>query len=468
VSPRIQAAQMEPREGERRIYTVQEIAQAIDWALGDQFGFVSVVGEISGLKRVPSGHVYFDLKGENAKIKVSLFKSRVRVAHASLADGVQVQVDGKLEFYATGGSISLVAERVAPVGLGALQARFDALKRALEAEGLFRPERKRPLPLYPSRIGIVTSPSGAAVRDMLRILRHRAPYIRVIVAPCAVQGAGAAFEIAAAIALLNEWGKVDVIIAGRGGGSIEDLWAFNEEAVVRAIVGSRIPVVSAVGHETDITLADLAADVRAVTPTHAAQLVAPSREDVCATLDKIAKHARDRLRRELREAQAHLAGIRNHHALREPGRMIRDGRRRVDDLSDALGRGLGGWVQTRRRRMDHLTGVLRAHSPGRSLERSRERVDALRDRVRRSTFAQVERDRAALSGAGRLLASYDHRGVLRRGYALVWSPDRRLIMRGGSLEPGADVSVEFADAQAEAKITKVERKPGPMPEGGAS
>jgi exodeoxyribonuclease VII large subunit len=383
-------------------------------------------------------------------------------------DGVQVQVEGKLEYYATGGSLALIADRVAPVGLGALQARFDALKRALEAEGLFRQERKRPLPPYPSRIGIVTSPSGAAVRDMLRILRQRAPYVRVIVAPSAVQGAGAAFEIAAAIALLNEWGKADVIIAGRGGGSIEDLWAFNEEAVVRAIVGSRIPVVSAVGHETDITLADLAADVRAATPTHAAQLVAPSREDVCATLDRIAKHARDRLRRELREAQAHLAGIRNHHALREPGRMIRDGRRRVDDLSDALGRGLGGWVQTRRRRMDHLTGVLRAHSPGRSLERSRERLEALRHRVQRTALAQVERDRAALGGAGRLLASYDHRGVLRRGYALVWSPDRRLIMRGGLLQPGADVSVEFADAQAEAKVTRVERKPGPMPEGGAT
>jgi len=467
MSPRIGTAQIEFHPGQPRVYTVHEIAQAINLTLGDH-GVVSVQGEISSLRRqAPSGHIYFELKDDSARLRVSWFRNRIRQSTDALADGVQVQVDGRLEFYATGGTVSLIADRVSPVGLGALQARFDALKRALEAEGLFRPERKRPLPPYPSRVGIVTSPSGAAVRDMLRILRQRAPYVRVVVAPSAVQGAGAAFEIAAAIALLNEWGKVDVIIAGRGGGSIEDLWAFNEETVVRAIAGSRIPVISAVGHESDVTLADLVADWRAATPTHAAQAAAPSREDVCATLDLVAKHARDRLGRELREARAHLAGIRNHHALREPGHMIRNNRRRVDELSDCLGRGLGGWVLTRRRRVDQLTGALHAHTPSRTLERSRERLTTLQHRVRRSTIAQVERDRAAVSNVGRLLASYDHRGVLRRGYALVWSPARELIARGGALRPGDEVSVEFADARAEAKVARVERK-SESSEGGAS
>ena len=465
MNPRIAAAQMNLREGEPRIYTVAEIAQAIDWTLGDSFGSVSVQGEISNLRRQSSGHVYFDLKDDKARLRVSLFKNRVRAAHASLADGIAVQVDGRLEYYAVGGSISLVAERVAPVGLGALQARFDALKRALEAEGLFRPERKRRLPAYPTRIGIVTSPTGAAIRDMLRILSQRAPYVRVVVAPSAVQGTGAALEIAAAIELLNEWGDVDVILAGRGGGSIEDLWAFNEEAVVRAIAGSRIPVVSAVGHETDVTLADLAADVRAATPTHAAQLVAPSREDVRSALESISKHARERLKRELRGARAHLDGMRHHHALREPDRMIRDGRRRVDDLSDCLGRGLGSWVHTRRRSMDRLHGVLQVHSPGRSLQRSRERVLALAHRAQRCATDHLHRQRALVAGAGRLLGSYDYRGVLRRGYALVWSGDgERLIARGESLRPDDDVSVQFQDARALARIRRVER----VPEGGAS
>ena len=466
MSPRIGTAEIDFHQGQPRVYTVHEIAQTINVALADH-GVVSVQGEISSLRRQPSGHIYFELKDDSARLRVSWFRNRIRQSTDALADGVQVQVDGRLEFYASGGSVSLIADKVSPVGLGALQARFDALRRALETEGLFREERKRPLPRYPSRIGIVTSPSGAAVRDMLRILRQRAPYVRVIVAPSAVQGAGSAFEIAAAIALLNDWGKVDVIIAGRGGGSIEDLWAFNEEVVVRAIAGSRIPVISAVGHETDVTLADLAADVRAATPTHAAQIVAPSHEDVCAKLDQIAKHARDRLGREVREARAHLAGIRNHHALREPGRMIRDNRRHLDELSDCLARGLRDWVLKRRRLVDQRTGVLRAHSPERSIGRSHERLDALEHRIRRSTLARVERSRTALGSSGRLLASYDHRGVLRRGYALVWSPEGELIMRGGSLRVGEDLSVEFADARAEAKVARVDRKPEPS-EGGAS
>ena len=465
MSPRIAAAQMDLREGEPRVYTVTEIAQAIHWTLGDSFGGISVRGEITNLRRQSSGHIYFDLKDDKARLRVSLFKSRVRASHGSLADGVEVQVDGRLEYYLTGGSISLVAERVAPVGLGALQARFDALKRALEAEGLFRQERKRPLPDYPTRIGIVTSPTSAAIRDMLRILHQRAPYVRVVVAPSAVQGAGAALEIAAAIGLLNEWGGVDVILAGRGGGSIEDLWAFNEEVVVRAIADSRIPVVSAVGHETDVTLADLAADVRAATPTHAAQLVAKSREEICEALEDISKHARERLRRELRAAKAHLDGMRNHHALREPGRMIRDGRRHVDELGDCLGRGLGAWVLRRRRSVDQLHGVLQIHSPGRSLQRSRERVLALAHRAERCAIDHLHRQRALAAGAGRLLGSYDYRGVLRRGYALVWSADgRRLIARGESLRPDDDVSVQFQDARALARIARVER----VPEGGAS
>lgn len=450
-------ARLTPREGEPRIYSVSEIAQAIKLSLEDSFPSVIVQGEISGFKRHhQSGHIYFDLKDSDARIRVALFKKRVRSTHDALADGIAVQVEGQIDFYGPRGEISLLAERVSPVGYGALQARFDRLKRTLEAEGLFREERKRPLPAYPTRIGIVTSPGAAALRDMIRILRQRAPYVRITLAPAAVQGEPAAREIASAIGLLNEWGEVDVIIAGRGGGSLEDLWAFNEELVVRAIAGSRIPVISAVGHEVDVTLADLAADFRAATPTHAAQHVAPAREEIYAALENLSIHARERLRRELREATAQLTGIRNHHALRDPARRLQDGRRALDDIADGLSRGLSDWVLVRRRLLDTHTATLQAYSPGRVLKQSHERVSTFDHRLHRSSEALIARLREQVAGRGRLLGSYDYRGVLKRGYALVWdAKGGHLIQRGLTLRPEEEVQIQFHDAQADARVARV-------------
>ncbi|MGH7681131.1 MAG: exodeoxyribonuclease VII large subunit [Candidatus Eiseniibacteriota bacterium] len=451
------ASRLEPREGDPRVYSVSELAREIQGTLQDSLPYVLVQGEISGLKRHhSSGHVYFDLKDEKARVRVALFKSRVLRSHDTLADGVAVQVEGSVDFYAARGEVSIIAERVAPIGYGALQARFEALKRKLEMEGLFREDRKRPLPAYPTRVGIVTSLGAAALRDMLRVLRQRAPYLRITLAPASVQGPTAADEIASAIELLNEWGQVDVILAGRGGGSIEDLWAFNEEVVVRAIATSRIPVVSAVGHEVDFTLADFAADRRAATPTHAAQEIVADRATIVASLEELSKHARERLRRELREADARLKGLSHHRALLEPTRLVTDGRRLLDDASDALTRGLSDWVVERRRRVDASQNTLALHSPGRTLERSRERLDALAHRARRGSDSMLARLGEAVAGRRRLLASYDHRGVLRRGYALVWSRDgTRLIQRGGGLAPGQELDVQFQDARAEARVTRV-------------
>jgi exodeoxyribonuclease VII large subunit len=456
VTPRPFITRVEPREAPR-VYTVTEIANAVQYALADSFSYVMVQGEISGWKPHPGGHIYFDLKDSGAVLRVALFKSRIRVAHQSLANGVVVQVEGALELYAQRGTLSLVAERVQAVGTGSLQAKFDALKRALEAEGLFRPERKRPLPAYPTRLAIVTSPSGAAIRDMVRILRQRAPYLRLTVAPAAVQGPGASLDLAASVRLVNEWGQADVMIVGRGGGSVEDLWAFNEEPVVRAIAESRIPIVSAVGHETDVTLADLAADVRAATPTHAAQMVAPSQDEVRGALESLSKHARERLRRELRERAALLGGIQNHHAIREPLRRVHDGLRKVDEQGECLVRGLSGWVDHRRRRLEGIEGALRAHAPSRSLERTRERVQALGHRVERCALEQVARGRALVTRDQRLLESYDYKGVLRRGYALVWSggAERHLVSKAAALRPEESIEIQFQDATADAHVARV-------------
>jgi exodeoxyribonuclease VII large subunit len=271
VNGRARILRLDTGPSEPRVFTVSELAQAVKSTLEEGFGLVVVQGEISNYKRHSSGHHYFQLKDEKAQIEVALFKGPASRLGVALQSGMAVQVEGELTSYPPRSQYQIVATRVTPIGYGALQAQFEALKRRLQTEGLFAEERKRPLPRYPTRIGLVTSPTGAAVQDMLRVLRARAPYAAITLAPVKVQGEGAAEEIAAAVALLNEWGQVDVIIAARGGGSPQDLWAFNEEVVVRALATSRIPTVSAVGHEVDFTLADFAADVRAATPTHAAR-----------------------------------------------------------------------------------------------------------------------------------------------------------------------------------------------------
>jgi exodeoxyribonuclease VII large subunit len=449
-------ARIQPREGEPHVYSVTELAKAVNLALEEELPYVLVQGEITGWRPNASGHIYFSIKDENSQISVSLFRARIRREHDALRDGVAVQIEGRLEYWGKGGKLSLIAERVSPVGYGALQARFDALRRKLEAEGLFREDRKRPLPRYPTRVGIVTSPTGAAIRDMIRILSQNAPYARIVVAPAVVQGEGAAESIADGIGLMNEADAADVLIVGRGGGSIEDLWAFNEEVVVRAIVTSRIPVVSAVGHETDFTLADFAADLRAATPTHAAQEVVVSREAALATLEDLSKHAAERLNRELRTHAVHLNGLRSHHALREPLRRVQDASHTIDLYASRLERGLESWVGSRRRTLEQREAQLALHSPSRSLDRARDRLAALAERAHGSVRTRLARSRDALAAKGRLLDAFDYRGVLRRGYALVWSADgTRLVQRGAGLEPPDEVTIQFQDARAVAAIRSV-------------
>lgn len=453
MSARRAAPRFDPREGEPRVWSVTEIVRALKNLLEGEYADIVVQGEISDFKAAGSGHVYFRLKDAGAQLSVAWFGGAGRAAALSLGNGVAVQAQGRMTVYAGRGDMQLTATRVTPIGFGALQARFEALKRKLQMEGLFAPERKRALPRYPTRVALVTSSSGAALRDMLRILRRRAPYLHITLAPTRVQGEGAAEEIAEAIGLVNEWGRADVMIVGRGGGSLEDLWAFNEEAVVRAIVTSRIPVVSAVGHEVDVTLADLAADLRAATPTHAAQEVVPDVEEIRLALDDLSKHARERLRREIAGFMERLRGIRSHHALRHPERLVQEALQRVDLSRDRLMRGLGDWAVARSRRLDALDARVRAQTPDRALARVRERMEALAHRMERGAAAGVARRRADVDARSRLLGSYDYREVLRRGYALVWSGDgAALVRRAGALRPGQEIQVQFEDARTRARV----------------
>jgi exodeoxyribonuclease VII large subunit len=443
-----------------RVYTVSELTESIKRTLEERLGAVMVQGEVSELTRHASGHIYFSLKDTRAQIRIALFASKVTATiREVLQVGMTVRVEGQLTVYAVRGDLQVIAARVEPVGYGALQAQFEALKRKLQLEGLFADERKRALPRYPTRIGIVTSASGAALHDIVRVLRIRAPYASITVADVRVQGDGAAREIAMALARMNAWGGVDVIVVGRGGGSPQDLWAFNEEPVVRAIVASRIPVVSAVGHEVDITLADLAADVRAATPTQAGSLVVKDHEDIRRTLRDLTRHAHERILRELRQAGTNLRGLENHYALKHPERRIQDGRQTVDQIDERLSRAVAGGVVTRTRKTELLTERLRSHAPSRSFARAHDRIDAARKRAEQALRSRLGRSLERVASQTRLLGSFDHHQVLERGYALVWNEGgKRLLKRGAGLAASDSIEVQFFDARAAAKVTQVVRE----------
>ena len=308
----------EQRARPREAFSVAELTRAIKQTLEPAFETVWVRGELSNVHSPASGHVYFTLKDAEAQIQAVIWRSLARALRFDLEGGDEVLVGARLTVYPPRGQYQLVVEQIEPVGEGALQKAFEQLKAKLAAEGLFDVERKQPIPQLPRAIGIVTSPTGAAIQDLLNIIARRFPPMRVIVVPVKVQGEGAAAQIAAAIRALNHEQLVDVMIVGRGGGSLEDLWAFNEEPVVRAIAASRIPVISAVGHETDVTLSDFAADLRALTPSEAAERAVPRLADVVARLNELAGDVRRYLLQRLDAARAQLAGLARSYALRHP------------------------------------------------------------------------------------------------------------------------------------------------------
>jgi exodeoxyribonuclease VII large subunit len=452
-----------PRSGSvsSHIFTVSEITRGIRNALEDAFGPVTVQGEVTGYKGAfSSGHTYFSLKDASAQIDVVLYADRATPAMlASLQNGLSFQVYGELTVYEKSGRYQIRALRVEPIGYGALQARFDALRKKLELEGLFATDRKRPLPRYPTRIGIVTSESGAALHDIVRVLLIRAPYVQIVLADTRVQGDGAARDIAAAIARMNAKANVEVLIVGRGGGSLQDLWAFNEEAVVRAIVASALPVVSAVGHETDTTLADLAADERAATPTHAAQIVVKEIGAIRQTLADMSEHARRRILAELAHARSRLRGLENHRALREPAWRIREGQQELDRLHGRMTRALREWVTVRRTALNRHEARLQSHSPQRSFAHARDRIESCRRSLTQAMGTGMARRRERVLGQMRLLQSFDHHRVLERGYALVWSESgETLRKRGAELRPGDPIEVQFFDARAAARVTEVKKE----------
>ncbi|MEX2175387.1 MAG: exodeoxyribonuclease VII large subunit [Pirellulaceae bacterium] len=347
-----------------RVLSVGQLTALIQGTLESQFHAVWVSGEITEVSRPHSGHIYFTLKDSQAQIRGVVWRSTAQRLRFQLEEGQEVVCLGDLDVYPPRGSYQLVVRQVEPQGLGALQLAFQQLQRRLAAEGLFDPAHKRPLPLFPRRVGFVTSPTGAAIRDFLQVAARRFAGVEIVVIPARVQGTGAAEEIASGIELANRiQPPLDVLIVGRGGGSVEDLWCFNEERVVRAIFASRVPVVSAVGHEIDVTLADLVADVRALTPSEAAERVIPSAEELAARLAQYRRRMVSTLRARATSARRHVEQLARHRLLRNPKSLLYDLAHRLDELDAAASRAARRRITTSHDRLAAIAGRLESLSP---------------------------------------------------------------------------------------------------------
>lgn len=341
--------------------TVSRLVELIREVVESNFFAVTVEGEVSNFAVPASGHWYFTLKDGQSQLRAVMFRSRNRLVVRPPTDGVKVQCTGTVGIYVARGEVQLVVDSLVPAGIGSLQAAFEALKARLAAEGLFAAERKRSLPAFPRTVGIVTSATGAAIHDMLNVLRRRAPGIRVILRPVRVQGEGAAAEIAAGIADLNRQGEADVLIVGRGGGSLEDLWAFNEEVVARALAASAIPVIAAVGHEVDVTIADFVADLRAPTPSAAAELVAKSRLELESHVDHLILRLRSRVEQGVALLRERLLGVERRLLL--AGADVRRRGERLDGLEKRLAMAMAGEFRRQGSRLGELAVRLDALSP---------------------------------------------------------------------------------------------------------
>jgi exodeoxyribonuclease VII large subunit len=438
-----QGADDEAREGERRVWTVTSLTAAIRTALESRFGEVWVEGELSNCRLwQQTGHLYFTLKDSGAQVKAVMWRSAVRSLRFRPEDGLLVLARGRLSVYDPKGEYQIVCERMEPQGAGALQLAFEQLKKRLAAEGLFAPERKRPLPALPRAIGVVTSLDGAAVRDIVTVITRRHPNVHLVIRPARVQGDGAAADIARGLEAVARVPGVDVVIVGRGGGSIEDLWAFNEEAVARAIAACPVPVISAVGHETDFTIADFVADLRAPTPSAAAEMVVAGQEEFRARIDRLAGRAAAATRRRierLRDLTHRLSG--RPGLAGWPARVALAGRR-VAEATHQLGRAARATMARRERRYNDLRLTLETYDLRRQIGAVRARVTRVDAALKASAIAARTRADARFRDQAARLESLSPLAVLARGYAVCWNEDRtRIVREASAVGPGDLVRV---------------------------
>ncbi len=358
-----------PEEINEKFFTVSEISRGIKTSLEHKFSNVGVLGEISNVRKPSSGHVYLTLKDKNSQLQAVVFRNSASRIKFELKDGMEVISFGSITVYEPRGQYQLIINKIEPKGIGALQLAFQQLKEKLEKEGLFDHAHKKTIPLIPQKIGIVTSPTGAAIKDILNIIDRRFANVEILIYPVKVQGEGAAQEIAKAITELNNYPDIDVIIAGRGGGSMEDLWAFNEEVVARSIYNSRIPIISAVGHEIDITIADLVADKRALTPSEAGELVVPRKDLLIEKIEKFKARLLQSLTGKLRLSKEKLVRIANSYAMKQPFDRLNRWQQRLDEFAQRLNLNITHALNTEREKLSGIAGKLESLSPLNVLKR---------------------------------------------------------------------------------------------------
>ncbi len=420
--------------------------------LEDTFPLVFVEGELGNVSRPASGHLYFTLKDARAQVRCALFKPKSQWLKFQPRDGMQVLARGRLTLYEARGDYQLILDTLEEAGEGALRRAFDQLKARLQAEGLFDAARKRPLPVFPQRIAVITSPSGAAVRDVLSVFARRFPLLAVDILPVPVQGNGAAAQITAMLQRAGDSGRYDAILLTRGGGSLEDLWAFNDEAIARAIAASPVPVISAVGHETDFSLSDFAADLRAPTPSVAAELLTPDQADLRGRTSQLQRQLDSLHLRALqtRMQRVDRAGLRL-QALRPQARL--DALRlRQHDAVRRLAAAMTTQLQQRQARLRHADAVLRATAPGRRLQQLRQRLDALRPRPQAALARRLQHDALHLRGLARSLEAVSPLATIARGYSILQRDDGRVVRSVADVARGDALDARVADGTLRVRV----------------
>lgn len=428
--------------------TVYELNQMADSLLDGQLTGLWISGEISNLVRAASGHYYFLLKDKHAQIRCTMFKFMVGRLSIPLREGTQIEVRGKIGVYAARGEFQINVQEVRQIGAGALFIQFEQLKARLQNEGLFREENKQSLPKFPQQIGIVTSLAAAALRDVVSTLKRRAPHIPLIVYPCSVQGAGSGQQIARAITTANQRNEVDVLIVCRGGGSLEDLWAFNEETTVRAVSGSHIPTISGVGHETDFTLCDMAADVRAPTPTAAAELVCVSRQELHQQLmqqfDVLQQNWVKRYQYAIQTVDLLSQHIRN------PVQIHRQRAQTIENISQQMSLAFVQQIQHHRQQLDYFSGSLKTHLP--NIIQFKQNVDDLQMQLQEASQRQIERNQNILQHLAEQLESLSPLATMKRGFAIVCDSRQRVIRGADDVQLGQKLTINWINSQINVQV----------------
>jgi exodeoxyribonuclease VII large subunit len=440
------------RPPERRIWTVRDLIASVRTQLEREYTDVWLEGEISNFRAHPSGHLYFTLKDENAQIRVVMFRSSARLLRFKPDNGMQVMARGRVTVYEERGELQISAEYLEPKGAGALQIAFEQLKARLEAEGLFEASRKEAIPVLPRRIGIVTSPQAAALRDILNILRRRHDTVNVLIYPAQVQGDMAANEVSAGIRWFNKDHTVDVIIVARGGGSLEDLAAFNHEGLARVVAASKVPIISAVGHETDFTIIDFVADLRAPTPSAAAELVIRSRQDIEGQSESLRERLARAMRYRLLMARQSLTELSHHGAF---ARMMDElGRRqqRVDELLFRLENAERRILEQHRRRWETAAAAVRHYDVRQRLAAMHEQLDSRTAALGAAFRAVLLHRRSRLERLAGSLEALSPLAILERGYALVFDASGKLIKDAETVNPGDEISARLAKGEIAAVV----------------